>query len=46
MNRALIPFQFDIATGYSMALTTIFICLFYSSGMPILIPIGFAALFF
>lgn len=45
MNRAMIPPEFDIATGYAVSLNTIFISLFYCTGIPLLIPIGFVALY-
>lgn len=37
--------EFDITISYATTLNTIFVSLFYSSGMPLLIFFAFAALF-
>jgi len=40
MNKALVGTEFDIVKYYSISLTTIFMTLLYSSGIPILLWIG------
>ncbi|KRX00622.1 hypothetical protein PPERSA_00849 [Pseudocohnilembus persalinus] len=40
MKKILSPKPFDLAYAYSSVLNTIFVTLLYSSGMPIMIPIG------
>lgn len=40
MKKILSPKPFDLAYAYSSVLNTIFVTLLYSSGMPVMIPIG------
>ncbi len=40
------PPNFDLSVKYAFALNIIFVCLFYSSGMPLLLLFGFLGLLF
>lgn len=40
MNKLVIGSEFNIAGAYSNMLTTIFVCLFFSAGQPILLLFG------
>lgn len=41
LDKAFAPSEFDIATRYAQVLNTVFSVLFFSSGMPILLLVGF-----
>merc|ERR1719373_287294 len=40
MNRALLPPHFSLATRYAAVANTIYVVLFYNSGMPFLVPLA------
>jgi hypothetical protein len=46
MNEFSIGPEFSIIEAYALALNTIFVTLFYASGMPLLLWFGWISLFF
>ena len=45
MNKLLLGPEFEMVSKYAAALNTIFVTLFFCSGMPIMLPMAFASLF-